>query len=82
MTCPPLAAERGTSVWTRRLEGGRPAALTVKKAARAHCCIACAHDIPSGVWYGASVSGLLHYCGCCVTPDRPETQFIPGRKAA
>jgi hypothetical protein len=80
--CVPLAAERGTAAWTRRLEGGRPAGLTVKEAGRAHCCIACGHTIARGVLYGASVSGLLHYCTCCVTLDRPETQFIPGKKAA
>lgn len=57
---------------------GRPSELTVRRAGAAHCCVACGHDIPRGALYGATLTGLLHYCGCCVTATRPGDQFRRG----
>lgn len=61
---------------------GRPAELTVRRAGRDQCCIDCGHTIARGSLHGVSRTGLIHYCSCCVTASEPETQFIPGRRAA
>lgn len=61
---------------------GRAAELTARLAGAAHCCVSCGHTIPREALYGLSLSGLIHYCACCVTVERPEDQFKTGRAAA
>lgn len=67
---------------------GRPAELTVRRAAAGYWCDGrsdggglCQHVIARGTLHGATPGGA-HYCGCCVTAERPQDQFRPGRAAA
>lgn len=54
-------------------ELGQAHALTVRKAADDYICDGCRHVIARGALHGSNVS--VHYCACCITAIRPESQF-------
>src|SRR5580658_4692413 len=62
-------------------ELGRPAMLTVARAAKAHMCRDCLGAIPKGSLYGVSPAGGSHYCPACIVTDEPASVFKPGRAA-
>ncbi len=55
---------------------GRPAILTVRRAATEYACVGCGSAITRGTLHGSNIG--VHYCPACITTTEPEAQFRAG----
>lgn len=65
-----------------------PMVLTIRVAGKRHACQGlCGHLIQRGQLHGAEmitpeITGSRRFCVCCVTTEKPESEFTPRSAAA
>jgi len=65
-----------------------PLDLTIRVAGKQHACQGmCGHLIQRGQLHGAEmitpeIAGSRRFCACCVTIEKPGSEFIPRGRAA
>lgn len=76
---PQVEQEHGARSGTLRA----PLDLTIQVAGNQHCCQGnCGHLIQRGQLHGSEAFGGRRFCACCVTAEKPDSEFIPQGRAA